>query len=108
MCHLRLFTFIALDFWLHRLHTLNDLNSILNKYVCKNVKTPSLAHSGIVTRCPLELKLRKMNIGTQWTAVISYKEVRETFHDPKLVEGFVRKGQDSLSTNTCQTFKLHQ
>ncbi|XP_056596277.1 interferon-induced GTP-binding protein MxB [Triplophysa dalaica] len=53
--------------------------------------------SGIVTRCPLELKLRKMNIGTQWTAVISYKEVRETFHDPKLVEGFVRKAQNMLA-----------
>ncbi|XP_065147943.1 interferon-induced GTP-binding protein Mx isoform X1 [Paramisgurnus dabryanus] len=53
--------------------------------------------SGIVTRCPLELKLRKVTIGTEWTAVISYKEVRETFHDPKQVEGFVRKAQNMLA-----------
>ncbi|KAI7811989.1 interferon-induced GTP-binding protein Mx1 [Triplophysa rosa] len=53
--------------------------------------------SGIVTRCPLELKLRKLNFGTDWTAVISYKEVRETFHDPKQVEGFVRRAQNMLA-----------
>lgn len=67
-----------------------------------NVKTPSLFDSGIVTRCPLELKLRKLKDGSEWTAIISYKEVRETFHDPKQVEGFVRRGQDPLlSKHSC-------
>ncbi|XP_068073631.2 interferon-induced GTP-binding protein Mx isoform X1 [Danio rerio] len=53
--------------------------------------------SGIVTRCPLELKLRKMSSGSGWTAVISYNDVRETFHEPAQVESFVRKAQNMLA-----------
>ncbi len=53
----------------------------------------NMVHSGIVTRCPLELKLRKLNNGSGWTAVISYNEVRETFHDPAQVESYVRRGE---------------
>ncbi|XP_026058363.1 interferon-induced GTP-binding protein Mx3 [Carassius auratus] len=53
--------------------------------------------SGIVTRCPLELKLRKLNNGSGWTAVISYNEVRETFHDPAQVESYVRRAQNMLA-----------
>ncbi|CAM4734634.1 unnamed protein product [Leuciscus chuanchicus] len=53
--------------------------------------------SGIVTRCPLELKLRKLSIGSEWTATISYNDVRETFHDPAQVESFVRKAQNMLA-----------
>lgn len=52
-----------------------------------------MVHSGIVTRCPLELKLRKLSSGTEWTAIISYNDVRETFYDPSQVESYVRKGE---------------
>lgn len=52
-----------------------------------------MVHSGIVTRCPLELKLRKLSIGSDWTAIISYNDVRETFHDPAEVESYVRRGE---------------
>ncbi|XP_060754688.1 interferon-induced GTP-binding protein Mx-like isoform X3 [Neoarius graeffei] len=45
--------------------------------------------SGIVTRCPLELRLRKIKCGVQWQAVISYNEQFIEFDDPSLVEGYV-------------------
>ncbi|MCI4393662.1 hypothetical protein PGIGA_G00160030 [Pangasianodon gigas] len=53
--------------------------------------------SGIVTRCPLELKLRKLNAGSNWTAIISYRDVQETFTDPSQVEGYVRRAQNVLA-----------
>uniref|UniRef100_A0A8B9JVN4 Si:dkeyp-110c12.3 n=1 Tax=Astyanax mexicanus TaxID=7994 RepID=A0A8B9JVN4_ASTMX len=53
--------------------------------------------SGIVTRCPLELKLRKMQAGATWTAVISYRDTQETFTNPAQVESFVRKAQNVLA-----------
>ncbi|XP_053333127.1 interferon-induced GTP-binding protein Mx3 [Clarias gariepinus] len=53
--------------------------------------------SGIVTRCPLELKLRKLHTGSNWTAVISYRDVQETFMDPSQVEGHVRRAQNVLA-----------
>uniref|UniRef100_W5L8R2 Myxovirus (influenza virus) resistance F n=1 Tax=Astyanax mexicanus TaxID=7994 RepID=W5L8R2_ASTMX len=48
--------------------------------------------SGIVTRCPLELKLRKKQ--GQWEGKISYKDHSETFYDPSQVET-----QDVLAGN---------
>uniref|UniRef100_A0A4W4E4I8 Dynamin-type G domain-containing protein n=1 Tax=Electrophorus electricus TaxID=8005 RepID=A0A4W4E4I8_ELEEL len=53
--------------------------------------------SGIVTRCPLELKLRKLEAGTGWGAVISYRDVQETFTNPSQVESYVRKAQNMLA-----------
>ncbi|XP_017565544.1 interferon-induced GTP-binding protein Mx3-like [Pygocentrus nattereri] len=53
--------------------------------------------SGIVTRCPLELKLRKIHAGAKWTAVISYQDVQETFTNPAQVESYVRKAQNVLA-----------
>ncbi|MCJ8747865.1 hypothetical protein PDJAM_G00158420 [Pangasius djambal] len=53
--------------------------------------------SGIVTRCPLELKLRKIKCGVQWQAVISYKEQFIEFDDPSLVEGYVEEAQNELA-----------
>uniref|UniRef100_A0A674BL19 Myxovirus (influenza virus) resistance F n=1 Tax=Salmo trutta TaxID=8032 RepID=A0A674BL19_SALTR len=52
--------------------------------------------SGIVTRCPLELKLRK-SFGGKWKAKISYQGVVETFEDPSLVEIHVRTAQNTLA-----------
>ncbi|KAL6481494.1 hypothetical protein MHYP_G00095740 [Metynnis hypsauchen] len=51
--------------------------------------------SGIVTRCPLELKLRKIKAGVQWQAAISYKEEYIEFDDPSMVEHYVAEGQCS-------------
>ncbi|KAF5901385.1 interferon-induced GTP-binding protein Mx3-like, partial [Clarias magur] len=53
--------------------------------------------SGIVTRCPLELKLRKIKCGVQWKAVISYKEELIEFEDPSLVERYVAAAQNELA-----------
>ncbi|XP_050956148.1 LOW QUALITY PROTEIN: interferon-induced GTP-binding protein Mx3 [Labeo rohita] len=53
--------------------------------------------SGIVTRCPLELKLRKLSNGSTWTAIISYNNVCETFYDPAQVESHVRRAQNMLA-----------
>ncbi|KAM9454347.1 interferon-induced GTP-binding protein Mx3-like [Clarias gariepinus] len=53
--------------------------------------------SGIVTRCPLELKLRKIKWGVQWKAVISYGEEFIEFDDPSLVEGYVEAAQNKLA-----------
>ncbi|KAL7845818.1 hypothetical protein AOLI_G00240100 [Acnodon oligacanthus] len=53
--------------------------------------------SGIVTRCPLELKLRKIKCGVHWRAVISYQEQFIEFDDPSLVEGYVAEAQNVLA-----------
>ncbi|KAI4877136.1 hypothetical protein NFI96_026490 [Prochilodus magdalenae] len=53
--------------------------------------------SGIVTRCPLELKLRKIKGGVQWRAAISYKDEHIEFDDPSLVEGYVEEAQNELA-----------
>ncbi|KAJ8246700.1 hypothetical protein GJAV_G00254430 [Gymnothorax javanicus] len=53
--------------------------------------------SGIVTRCPLELKLRKVRGGVSWRAFISYREEFIQFDDPSLVEDYVRKAQNTLA-----------
>ncbi|XP_028811048.1 interferon-induced GTP-binding protein Mx1-like isoform X5 [Denticeps clupeoides] len=53
--------------------------------------------SGIVTRCPLELKLRKMKGGVHWRAIISYKDECIEFKDPSLVQSYVEKAQSELA-----------
>ncbi|KAL6481492.1 hypothetical protein MHYP_G00095720 [Metynnis hypsauchen] len=53
--------------------------------------------SGIVTRCPLELKLRKIKCGVHWRAVISYQGEFIEFDDPSLVEGYVEEAQNVLA-----------
>ncbi|KAJ8246754.1 hypothetical protein GJAV_G00255030 [Gymnothorax javanicus] len=53
--------------------------------------------SGIVTRCPLELKLRKVKGKVLWRAVISYGEEFIQFDDPKLVEDYVKNAQIELA-----------
>ncbi|XP_072513964.1 interferon-induced GTP-binding protein Mx3-like [Salminus brasiliensis] len=53
--------------------------------------------SGVVTRCPLELKLKKVNSEVQWQAVITYNKESKYFSDPSQVEGFVNKAQDELA-----------
>ncbi|KAI4877135.1 hypothetical protein NFI96_026489, partial [Prochilodus magdalenae] len=57
--------------------------------------------SGVVTRCPLQLKLRRIKTEVQWKAVISYKkesiENKTEFCDPLQVEQYVREAQIELA-----------
>ncbi|XP_022530557.2 interferon-induced GTP-binding protein Mx1 [Astyanax mexicanus] len=53
--------------------------------------------SGIVTRCPLELKLRKIKGGVQWRATISYRDEYIEFDDPSLVGTYVEEAQNELA-----------
>ncbi|KAG1927673.1 interferon-induced GTP-binding protein Mx-like [Pimephales promelas] len=55
--------------------------------------------SGIVTRCPLELKLQRLKNGP-WSGTISYSGHRETFSDPLQVDKLVREAQNKLAGNT--------
>ncbi|XP_051719796.1 interferon-induced GTP-binding protein Mx-like isoform X3 [Ctenopharyngodon idella] len=55
--------------------------------------------SGIVTRCPLELKLQRLKNGP-WTGTISYSGHRETFNDPLKVDNLVREAQNKLAGNS--------
>ncbi|XP_048014195.1 interferon-induced GTP-binding protein Mx3-like isoform X1 [Megalobrama amblycephala] len=46
--------------------------------------------SGIVTRCPLELRLKKVTGGVKWKAVLSYRKRRIEFVDSSLVAGPIK------------------
>lgn len=52
-----------------------------------------LCFSGIVTRCPLELKMKRKEVGEEWYGKITYKEHEEEIKDPKFVEKMIRKGK---------------
>jgi len=47
---------------------------------------------GIVTRCPLELKLKKVTGGVSWKAVISYNKKKIEFLDSSLVGKQIEEG----------------
>ncbi|KAG9333421.1 hypothetical protein JZ751_012681, partial [Albula glossodonta] len=53
--------------------------------------------SGILTRCPLVLKLKRLKGRAQWKAVISYKGQLISFDDPRLVESHIREAQNKLA-----------
>ncbi|TFK00956.1 Interferon-induced GTP-binding protein Mx [Platysternon megacephalum] len=53
--------------------------------------------SGIVTRCPLELKLKKLAPQQEWKGKISYRDIDEELHDPSVVEKEIRKAQDAMA-----------
>ncbi|XP_068122466.1 interferon-induced GTP-binding protein Mx2-like [Hyperolius riggenbachi] len=53
--------------------------------------------NGIVTRCPLELKLKKDMGSTEWRATISYQNVTESLDSPGKVEEAVRRAQDNVA-----------
>ncbi|XP_016351081.1 interferon-induced GTP-binding protein Mx1-like [Sinocyclocheilus anshuiensis] len=48
--------------------------------------------SGIVTRCPLELRLKKVTGGVNWKAVLSYRDKKIEFVDSSLVENYIEQG----------------
>uniref|UniRef100_A0A8D0L999 Dynamin-type G domain-containing protein n=1 Tax=Sphenodon punctatus TaxID=8508 RepID=A0A8D0L999_SPHPU len=52
--------------------------------------------SGIVTRCPLALRLKKMTRAQGWKGNISYLDVNLKLQDPSEVEKEIRKGECSI------------
>ncbi|KAM9361727.1 interferon-induced GTP-binding protein Mx-like [Symphorus nematophorus] len=53
--------------------------------------------SGIVTRCPLELKMKRKKEGEEWYGKISYKTYMEEIEDPADVEKMIREAQDKMA-----------
>ncbi|XP_054473619.1 interferon-induced GTP-binding protein Mx-like [Anoplopoma fimbria] len=53
--------------------------------------------SGIVTRCPLELKMKRKKEGEEWYGKISYQGHEEEIEDPVLVEKMIREAQENLA-----------
>ncbi|KAM7180601.1 interferon-induced GTP-binding protein Mx1-like [Macrochelys suwanniensis] len=53
--------------------------------------------SGIVTRCPLELKLKKVNYTQEWKGKIIYLEITQELNGPSEVEKEIRKAQDAMA-----------
>ncbi|XP_041638606.1 interferon-induced GTP-binding protein Mx [Cheilinus undulatus] len=53
--------------------------------------------SGIVTRCPLELKMKRKKEGEPWFGRISYQSHEEELEDPADVEKKIREAQDEMA-----------
>ncbi|XP_028970056.2 interferon-induced GTP-binding protein Mx3 [Esox lucius] len=53
--------------------------------------------SGIVTRCPLELKMKRKREGEEWHGRIIYKDHEEEIEDPSDVEKKIRQAQDEMA-----------
>ncbi|XP_067298943.1 interferon-induced GTP-binding protein MxB-like isoform X2 [Pseudorasbora parva] len=53
--------------------------------------------SGIVTRCPLELKMIRTKDEDKWHGRISYQDDEEDFYDPAEVEAKIREAQDVIT-----------
>ncbi|XP_029907834.1 interferon-induced GTP-binding protein Mx [Myripristis murdjan] len=53
--------------------------------------------SGIVTRCPLELKMKRKRDGEEWYGKISYQDHEEEIEEPADVEKHIRKAQDDMA-----------
>ncbi|KAL6072489.1 hypothetical protein STEG23_030733, partial [Scotinomys teguina] len=55
--------------------------------------------SGIVTRCPLVLKLKQLWQGEEWRGKITYKNIEVEMSDPSQVEGEIHKAQNFIAGN---------
>ncbi|KAG7315627.1 hypothetical protein KOW79_020493 [Hemibagrus wyckioides] len=53
--------------------------------------------SGIVTRCPLELKMKKSRKENVWHGKINFEDYEEEFEDPKDVDQLIRKAQNQMA-----------
>uniref|UniRef100_A0A674EGT5 Myxovirus (influenza) resistance B n=1 Tax=Salmo trutta TaxID=8032 RepID=A0A674EGT5_SALTR len=53
--------------------------------------------SGIVTRCPLELKMKRKKEGEEWHGKISYQDHEEEIEDPSDVEKKIREESTPIS-----------
>ncbi|XP_055016154.1 interferon-induced GTP-binding protein Mx-like [Boleophthalmus pectinirostris] len=57
--------------------------------------------SGIVTRCPLELKMKRTKEGVKWKGRIKYGNYTEDISKPAEVEGKIRQAQELLAGKGC-------
>ncbi|CAH6792606.1 Mx1 [Phodopus roborovskii] len=53
--------------------------------------------SGIVTRCPLVLKLKQLEQGEEWRGKVTYKGIEVEISDPMQVEGEINKAQNIIA-----------
>ncbi|XP_052014972.1 interferon-induced GTP-binding protein Mx1 isoform X2 [Apodemus sylvaticus] len=53
--------------------------------------------SGIVTRCPLVLKMMQLKQGAQWRGKVIYKDTEIEISDPSLVEREINKAQNLIA-----------
>ncbi|XP_051047919.1 interferon-induced GTP-binding protein Mx2 [Phodopus roborovskii] len=53
--------------------------------------------SGIVTRCPLVLKLKRLEQGEQWRGKVNYNEIELELSDPSEVEDAINKAQNCIA-----------
>ncbi|XP_039585426.1 interferon-induced GTP-binding protein Mx-like isoform X1 [Passer montanus] len=53
--------------------------------------------NGIVTRCPLELKLKRLPEGQAWQGTISYRNVTMELQNASEVDGAIREAQDIVA-----------
>uniref|UniRef100_A0A672ZBB1 Interferon-induced GTP-binding protein Mx n=1 Tax=Sphaeramia orbicularis TaxID=375764 RepID=A0A672ZBB1_9TELE len=53
--------------------------------------------SGIVTRCPLELKMKRQKSGEEWYGKISYQDHEEDIDDPADVEKKIKEAQNEMA-----------
>ncbi|CAJ0929429.1 unnamed protein product, partial [Ranitomeya imitator] len=53
--------------------------------------------SGIVTRCPLELKLIKGKKDSKWKGRISYRKINKALNNPSKVESEIMEAQDVMA-----------
>ncbi|XP_072307724.1 interferon-induced GTP-binding protein Mx-like [Eucyclogobius newberryi] len=57
--------------------------------------------SGIVTRCPLELKMKRTESGEKWRGRIKYRDYVEDIIKPADVDNKIRKAQDVMAGQGC-------
>ncbi|XP_030433267.1 interferon-induced GTP-binding protein Mx2-like [Gopherus evgoodei] len=53
--------------------------------------------SGITTRCPLVLRLKKLAPQQEWKGKISYLDIDEELHNPSVVDKEIRKAQNAIA-----------
>ncbi|XP_018584114.2 interferon-induced GTP-binding protein Mx3-like [Scleropages formosus] len=53
--------------------------------------------SGIVTRCPLELKMKRLKDKQEWHGKISYQDITKEIDDPSEVGRLIREAQDEMA-----------
>ncbi|XP_039376206.1 interferon-induced GTP-binding protein Mx2-like [Mauremys reevesii] len=53
--------------------------------------------SGITTRCPLVLRLKKLAPQQEWKGRISYLDIDEELHHPSVVDKEIRKAQNAIA-----------
>uniref|UniRef100_A0A8C4VKT7 Uncharacterized protein n=1 Tax=Gopherus evgoodei TaxID=1825980 RepID=A0A8C4VKT7_9SAUR len=66
----------------------------------KDLALPAIAVIGdqsIVTRCPLELKLKRVHYTQEWKGKITYLEIKQELNGPSEVEKEIRKAQDAMA-----------